>query len=300
MLNRLPSLNALRAFEAAMRCQGLAGAATELAVTASAISHQIKQLEQELGLKLVQREGRRLTLTPAGERLVPGLREAFARIGASVREVQQQEASAPLTVNMFQTFAVNWFLPRLDRFHARHPGIELQLVLATPFVDFARDRVDLAVRLTTECGADHHCQELFRDELTPVCSPAYLERYGPFHSPADLLGQRLLISDSRPADAWRAWFASIGIAAGPLAHAMHLETSHLALQAAANGIGFAICGRRLMQSMMRRGAIVAPFRESVPEHGAFCTVCPEAWASRPKIRLMRQWLQEEVRADALV
>lgn len=297
MLRRLPSLGALRAFEAAMRCQGLSGAAGELAVTPSAISHQIKQLEQELGLKLVRRDGRRLALTEAGERLLPGLQEAFERIGTSVADLQEHASNAPLTISMLQNFAVNWFLPRLDRFHARHPEIEVRLSLDTHYVDFAREEVDMAVRMATECGPGLHGRMLFQDRLTPVCSPAYLTQHGPFASPRDLLGHQLLVSDSRPVDAWTAWFAEAGVAAEPAANALHLETSHLTLQAAANGIGFAICGRRLMQPMIERGAIVAPFAQTIPEHGTFFTVCPAAWANRGKIRLMRAWLHEEADAE---
>lgn len=290
---RMPSLSALRAFEATIRCGGLTEAALELAVTPSAISHQIRQLEHDLGVKLVRRSGRRLALTDSGRRLVPGLHDAFARLYLSIGELHREEQRAPVRISMLQNFAINWFLPRLDRLQQRHPDIEIHLSLSSHYVDFAREEIDMAIRHGAGQWPELHCVHLFQDQLTPVCSPAFLARYGPLAEPSDLIGHRIIVSTSRPHDAWGEWFKAFGIEPPTSMRELRVETSHLALQAAANGIGIAICGRRLMQPMLDRQAVVAPFPLAIPEHGSFFVISPREWTNRPKIRVVRQWLLEE-------
>lgn len=293
MSRRLPSLSALRAFEATIRLKGLAGAAGELGVTPSAVSHQIRQLETELGIKLVRREGRRLALTKAGEQLMPGLQEAFERIATSVGNLKDRETEAPLTIAMLPNFAINWFMPRLERFHARHPEVRVEVTLGTRCVDFGREEVDMAVRLAAEIPSSLSSKVMFRDRLTPVCSPDYAARHGPFRVPAHIEGHPLLVSDGRPVDAWRAWFEAVGLPPDLHAGAFHLASSQLTLQAAANGIGFALCGHRLIEPMVSRGMLVAPFEEAVDEHGTFFVVYPESWANLSRIRKMCTWLLSE-------
>ena len=293
MPRRAPSLGALRAFEAVFRQGSMAGAAEELAVTTSAVSHQVRQLEAEMGVKLVRREGRRVVLTEMGERLFPSLSEAFGALFAAVADVYEQDSAAPLRISMLQTFAVNWFLPRLDRFSAANPGIEVEVSFEPHYVDFARENIDMAIRLSPMDWPDLHEEDLFEDRLTAVCSPAWISRQEPLRSPRCLLKHRLLVSDGRPANAWGEWFAACGIGdPGPL-QTMHLGTTHLALLAAANGIGLAIGGLRLMQPMLERGELVTPFATTVPEHGRFRVVCPRGWENRPKIRKLRHWLARE-------
>ena len=293
MLRRLPSLGALRAFEATIRCGGLAGAAEELAVTPSAVSHQIKQLENELGIKLVRREGRRLVTTHEGELLTPGLQEAFERISTSVAQLKERDASAPLRISMLPNFAINWFLPRLHRFNELNPDIAVEVSMSLECADFARENVDMAIRLARRIDPPLVGHVVFQDQLTPVCSPDFLARHGPFTSPRILRHLQLLVSDGRPADAWGAWFRSLGIFDGLPERMLHLDSSQLALQAAGNGIGIAICGRRLAAPSLQRGTLITPFKESVPEHGTFYSVCPEVWANRPKVHRMRTWMIAE-------
>ncbi|MDN5925874.1 MAG: LysR substrate-binding domain-containing protein [Hyphomicrobiales bacterium] len=196
---------------------------------------------------------------------------------------------------MLQNFSVNWFLPRLRRFNEAFPNVEVRLSFEPHYVDFAREAIDMAVRHSPHDWPDLHCELLFQDQLLPVCSKAYLAAHGPFDKPADLFRHTLLVSDGRPSDAWSEWFRSTGTELGSELATIHVDSSHLAMLAAANGIGFAIAGARLMQPMMRRGELVAPFPMTVPEHGSFFTVCPPGWANRPKIRRMRRWLAEEAR-----
>ncbi len=294
-LHRFPHLNALRAFEAVFRCGGIAQAANELSVTPSAISHQLRQLEADMKVKLVQREGRRVVLSEAGHRLFPSLKEAFRILNACVVEVYEQDTSAPLRVSMLQNFGVNWFFPRLERFQDKHPEIEVEVSFDAHYVDFGRDNVDIAIRHSACSWPDLHCETLFQDSLIATCSQSYLSRHGTFSDPEELLDHTLFVSDGRPADAWNEWFASRNIECQGKFRAIHVSTSHLAMQGAANGVGVAIAGRHLMHEMLQRGALVRIFPYSVPEHGSFYVVCPKDWANRPKIRRFRHWLQEEVR-----
>ena len=293
MHRRLPSLVALRSFEAAMRCDGLAAAARELSVTNSAVSHQIKQLENELGMKLVRREGRRLAMTEAGRCLMPAVQEAFQRISTTVASLQVQATQAPLSIGMVESFAVNWFLPRLHRFRGMNPDIKVRVSIDNRNTGFGGEPVDMAVQIADNCSKDLHWQPLFRDELAPVCSPEYLERHGPLHSPGELLAKQLLVSQPPSAEAWSRWFASVGVRTGELPNVLNLETSQLAVQAAANAIGVAIAGKRLTEPMLRRGSLVHPFGHGIPEQGSFYVVSPHAWSDAPKVRLMRNWLLSE-------
>ncbi len=297
-MRHFPHLSALRAFEAVFRCGGISQAANDLSVTPSAVSHQIRQLESDMKVKLVRREGRRIVLTEAGERLFPPLENAFRLMTAGVTAVYEQDTSAPLRVSMLQNFGVNWFLPRLERFRADLPDIEIEVHFDAHYVDFVRDPVDIAIRHTAHKWPELYCEELFQDQLLTVCSQSYLSRHRKLTDPAQLLDHTLLVSDGRPSDAWAEWFTSLGVDYEGRMRTIHVSTSQLAMQGAANGIGVAIAGRRMMQEMLQRGALVPVFPHTIPEYGSSCIVCPKDWANRPKIRQFRHWLQKEAKRTA--
>lgn len=298
LVHRFPRLSALRAFEAVFRCGGLAKAADDLSVTPSAISHQIRQLEADMNVKLVRREGRRIVLTEVGEKLNPSLREAFNLITAAIADVHEQETSAPLRVSMLQNFGVNWFLPRLSRFKKKYPEIEVEISLDAHYVDFSREPFDISIRHCAHDWPGLHTELLFQDQLMVACSPAFMSAHGPFDKPEQLLEHFLLVSDGRPDDAWEHWFRARGVVMNGGERSIHVSSSQLAIQAAANSIGFAIAGRRIMEAMMQRGALVAALPHTIPEHGSFYIVCPPDWINRPKIRRFRHWLAEEAKTEA--
>lgn len=296
MGRHLPPLGALRAFESAMRHGRLADAAAELHVTPSAVSHQIRGLEADLGLKLVRREGRRLVPTAAGETLLPGLRDGFARIAGAVATLRGLEREGPVTLSVLQTFALHWLVPRLHGFEQRHPGSEVRLSIGSRVVDFARDEVDLAVRHGEGEWPGLRADLLFRDALLPVASPILLSREPPLLAPEHLARHTLLASAARP-DAWPAWLASVGLPDLAGARTQVFESTNLALQAAARGLGVAIAGRRLVRSLVEARWLVAPFRQACRDARAYWVTCPEEWAGLPRIRRLREWLLAEARAE---
>lgn len=249
-----------------------------------------------MDIKLVRREGRRIVLSDAGERLFPALQDSFRHLAAAVADVYEQDTTAPLRVSMIQNFGINWFLPRLEAFRRAHPEIEIEISFDAHYVDFVREAVDVAIRHSPREWPDLHCELLFQDQVMVACSKAFLARHGPFTDPEQLLDHVLFVSDGRPADAWGQWFKSQGIDPKGRMQEIHVSTSHLAMQGAANGTGIAIAGRRNMQQMFQRGALVPIFPHTVPEHGSYFIVCPRDWANRPKIRRFRHWLQDEARA----
>lgn len=250
-----------------------------------------------MDIKLVRREGRRIVLTESGEKLFPALQESFRLLTAAVADVYEQDTSAPLRVSMLQNFGVNWFLPRLESFRAMHPEIDVEVLFDAHYVDFTREDVDIAIRHSHRDWPDLHCELLFQDQIMVACSKAFLAAHGPFENPEQLLDHILFVSDGRPADAWGIWFKDRGIDSTGRIRSIHVSTSHLAIQAAANGIGIAIAGRHIMQQMIRRGALVPIFPYTSPEHGSYYIVCPKDWANRPKIRKFRHWLQDEAKVN---
>lgn len=290
-----PNLAALRAFEAVVRHQGLSGAARELSVTPSAISHRLRQLEVELGIELFRMNGRRLSLTPAGEKLVDPLSEGFDTILRAVARARKVDSDRPLVISMLHNIAVNWFLPRLPQFIALHPEIDVQLLLTAEFLDFSQDTADMAIRYCPTPWPDVYSELLLEDQLTPLCSPDLLERHGPFTSPAILADLPLITSSTRLTDDWRMWFRKIGMDnMRPQRRSVVVDSTHLAMQAAANGLGVAIAGLSLAEPMLSRRTLVAPFTETVAERGKYYIVCPKDMYNRDKIRQMRRWLRSEI------
>jgi len=298
---RLPPLNGLRAFEAAARHGSFSRAAGELNVTQAAVSHQIKGLEERLGLPLFRRLNRALLLTEAGQRLFPAAREAFDRIAAATAELQALDQSGALTVTALPSFAAKWLVPRLDHFHGRHPEIELRLMATERLVDFAREDVDVGIRFGSGAWPGVHAVYVADDSVTPVCAPALASRLA---TPADLAGMTLLHEDMRPFHVpdWPAWLAAAGVGGiggrrGPM-----FSHSHILLQAAMDGQGVALAQLVLAADDLAAGRLVAPFPLRLPVGWGYYVVCLATAADRPKIKAFRDWLIAEMalaRAAAL-
>jgi LysR family glycine cleavage system transcriptional activator len=291
---KIPNLAALRAFEAVVRHKGLTGAADELSVTPSAISHRLRQLETDVGIKLFTLNGRRLALTTAGEELVFPLSDAFEKIRRAVADTRRLDANRPLMITMLHNIAVNWFLPRLPEFSKLHPDIEVRLFLTAEFIDFSLESADMAIRYSTSPWPDLHCETLLEDRLTPLCSPEFLNQHGPLTSPDDLKSLPLIASSTRLTDDWGSWFRMTGHAPSTSnRQRVIVDSTHLSMQAAANGLGVAIAGLALANPMISRNALVAPYTESVAERGTYYIVCPEDWRHQKKIKRMRNWLMSQ-------
>src|SRR3954469_12486819 len=210
MRQRLPSLNALKAFEAAARHESFTRAAEELFVTQGAVSHQVKALEVELGIKLFNRERQRLIITEAGREYLTVLRDALDRIALGTERLVQRQTSGVLTVSTSPDFAAKWLVNRLGRFAEAHPSIDLRVSATMHHIDFVREEVDVAVRHGDGNWSGLDAVRLCTEQLFPVCSPKLLSGRNRIAKPSDLLKSPLLhLDDSK---AWSQWFDAAGIA----------------------------------------------------------------------------------------
>ncbi len=290
---RLPPLNALRAFEAAGRHLSFTLAAEELCVTLSAVSHQIRQLEESLGVAVFHRTGRGLRLTEDGAAILDGISDGFDRMAAAIARLDARQRQGVITVSMLSTFAMRWFIPRLPRFQAAYPDIDIRISTALRPVDLEREGVDCAIRFGQGAWPGLHATRLFGERLTPVCAPSLLRGPHPLASPADLAHHRLLHSQNR-ADDWRVWLHSAGMldqvdpTAGPM-----FETRSFAIQAAIEGLGVAIMDPPLVAEEVAAGRLVQPFAMTIPLSGAYFFVCPEAQTDVPRLAAFRTWLVQE-------
>jgi LysR family glycine cleavage system transcriptional activator len=295
MSRSLLPLNGLKAFEVAARHMNFTRAAAELAVTQSAVSHQIRGLEARLGLKLFRRLGASaLVLTDAGQLLLPVVRDAFDRLTEGVeRVVQRESAGGTLTVSVSPYFAGKWLMPRIGRFLSSHPELSLRVSASQYGVDFDREQVDAAIRHGLGLWQGLKADRLFTDPVYPVCSPALLAGAHPLDHPG-ALAHHLLIEDPRHGY-WESWLRAVGLAelAGKRSRRLVVDDIGLVLQAAIAGQGVGMGRTSLVADDLASGRLARPFAEVIPGDNAYYFVYPEAAAERPKIAKLSAWLMEE-------
>ena len=293
---RLPPLNALRAFEAAARHLSFTRAADELAVTQAAVSHQVKTLEDWLGLKLFQRENRTIYLTRQGQAYLPAVRHALDTLAEATRRLMEVDALGPLTVSVLPSFAAKWLLPRLRGFRARHPEIDVRISTTDYMADFARDDVDLAVRMGRGEWPGVTAIKFLEEDLFPVCSPALLEGPHPLRRPEDLRYHTLLHDDMR--QDWRTWFLAAGVEGVDPTRGPGYSDSSMVIQAAVEGQGVALGRSALAAGDLASGRLVKPFEVALPANFAYYIVYPPAAAEQPKVKAFADWLIETAAADS--
>jgi LysR family glycine cleavage system transcriptional activator len=287
MARSLPPLGGLRAFEAAARHGSFVVAAAELGVTPGAISQQVKGLEQHLGIALFERRPQSLTLTAAGRLYAAPLTDAFEAIALATRRLAGAQRRTAVTVSMPALFAVGWLLPRLERFHATHPAIELRLRSSSREAQPGTDGVDAAIRHGRAGWGAASCIYLFNDALVPVCSPSY----GPTRLPP-LAGHTLLVAETAP-DAWPDWRTAAGVE-DESARTLVLGDDGLVIQAALNGLGVGLVDRRLAGEPLRDGRLVAAADLPPLIRGtAWYLVAPADRAGDPPVAALAQWLLAE-------
>lgn len=300
MARSLPPLNAVRAFEASARHLSFTKAAEELFVTPAAVSQQIKILEEFLGVRLFRRLNRTLALTEAGAALLPGLTEGLDAVAAAVRRVRALERGGRLNVSTSTVFAAKWLVPRLDRFHAAHPEIEVRISATAQLVDFARDEVDVALRYGRGQYPGLASEWLLCDRVFPVCSPKLLQGPHPLRTPADLRHHQLLhdgmqrIDDTMPD--WRMWLKAAGVEDVDPGHGLTLEPWNIVLEAAIEGQGVALGRSAIVAADIAAGRLVRPFDLSFPVEFAYWLVYPPEALSRPKVKAFRDWIVGEAEA----
>ena len=292
----LPPLNALRSFEAAARHQSFTRAADELCVTQGAVSHQVKALEAELGLKLSNRERQGLAITDAGHDYLAEVRDAFDRIALGTDRLLQRLHSGVITVSMSPDFAAKWLVGRLGRFAEAYPDIELKVSATIHHCDFAREDVDLAIRHGAGNWAGLDAVNLCSEELFPVCGPTLLGSQRRIHCPEDVLQFPLLhLNDRRD---WSRWLEAAGASGEGLLHGPILNHASMLIDAAINGQGITLARTALVAADLINGRLVRPFQTTLPLKNTYWIVCPKATSALPKIAAFRGWLLAEAAADA--
>ena len=290
MTARLPSLNGLRAFEAAARHLSFTNAAAELNVTQTAISHQIRRLEEELGLRLFIRQNRTLALTPQAIDYLPGVRAAFLDLRHATERLLGNDGNKVLTISTLTSLAAKWLLPRLTDFQNTHPDIDVRITTTTNLVDFRKDDVDAAIRYGRGQWPGVRADWLMAEELFPVCSPALMTGNRALKSPEDLASHTLLHTSGYNED-WRLWLTAAGLP-GEISTSPGLtfDLIFMTVQAAIDGLGIAIGRTAFVETDIAKGRLVVPFGIALPSDIGFYLVSPPATANTPKIAAFRKWL----------
>ncbi len=296
-MHRLPPLNAIRAFEAAARHLNFNRAAAELHVTPSAVSHQLRRLEDFLGKRLFLRQGRQVALTPEGQNYLLAVHDALDRIGTATLRVATVQAASVLTLNVAPSFASPWLVTRLAGFQLAHPEIEVRLIASLDLVDFAHSDVDVAIRFGLGRWPGLRSHRLFGEELVPVANPALCKGPGALRRPDDLRKATLLHVLPRMG-LWRMWLTTFGVDGIDAERGPKFHTTPLALEAAMAGQGVAIADRRLIAEHLKRKQLVAPFDVTLPSASAYYFVYPRERADNPLIVAFRDWLLREIKTPS--
>lgn len=313
MTHRLPPLNSLRAFEAAARLLSFKEAAAELAVTPTAVSHQIKLLEEFLDLPLFRRLTRALELTADGAAMLPRVQEGFASLAAAIEATRRKETGGIVSICAPPSFAAHWLVPRLRNFSRLHPDIDLRLSSSLATVD-SRDRsaagdsagepkYDLTIRFGRGHYPGNTVERLFSPSYVVVCNPALLAGEHPLREPRDLLWHSLIHDatipelDDRPG--WNQWLTLAGIAEiEAQLRGVHFEDAALALAAATAGHGVALAAHPLVSADIAEGRLVMPFPQAIPSRYAYYATIPDSRGMRPTVLALRAWLLREAARES--
>lgn len=289
MSKRLPPLNALRVFDSAARHLSFTKAAEELFVTQAAVSHQIKTLEEFLGLKLFRRRNRSLLLTEEGQSYYLDIKEIFSSINEATRKLLARSAKGALTVSLSPSFAIQWLVPRLSGFNQAYPGIDVRIQAVDREEDKLADDVDVAIFYGRGNWTGLRTDRLYAEYLIPVCAPSLLTGEKPLKTPSDLIYHTLLHDTSRRD--WQAYVRQleiqnqINVQQGPI-----FSHSSMVIQVAVHGQGVALVNNVMARSEIESGRLVRPFQDVLVSKNAFYLVCQDSQAELGKIAAFRQWI----------
>lgn len=289
-VSRLP-LNALRAFEAAARLGSLTKAGWELRVGQTAISHQIKLLEKDLGFPLFDRLPRGIALTEEAQALLPVLTDALSRISDKMHQLRAGGTAEIVTIGVVSSFALGWLLPRLQDFTTRHPHIEVRIKTNNNRADTLLDGLDLFIRFGDGAWHGTEAVRLASAPLTPVCNPLLAASIS---VPGDLLGRHLLRSYRQ--DEWPLWFRAVGLTP-PVARGWIFDSSLALVEAAAQGLGLALVPAAMFKRDIESGRIVQPFDLGVTT-GAYWLTRLKSRPETGAVRVFKKWIIEEIDPDA--
>ena len=300
-MHRLPPLNALKAFEVAGRHMSFSRAAEELHVTPAAISHQIKALETDLGVKLFRRLNRSLQLTEAGQACLPGLRSAFETMASAVGRVRDKEDWNILTISAPPAFGARWLVPRIVDFRTANPQIQVRIDPAIRSMDPVRDSVDVAIEFSqghySGRSVQRSAQRLFGQDVFPVCSPELLDGKNPLTTPDDLRGHTLIHFDAPMDDPgwpnWETWLRANNVDRLDPNKGPHFTSPNFTTQALLAGHGVALMAELVVESELASGTLVKPFDISYPGDLSYWALATSVASEDDPVTLFWNWLTRE-------
>jgi LysR family glycine cleavage system transcriptional activator len=295
MMNRLPPLTALKSFTAAARLGSFQAASIELFVTPSAVSHQVKSLEEFLGIELFIRRTRRISLTAAGEDYYQSIQEALYEIDRSTQKLISTHQAGQLHLSLAPAFLTRWLLPRISSFYEAQPDIQIEMSAASGLIDFDRDETDMAVYFGNGEWAGIEVQLLRHYQQVPVCNPELLNGKE-INSPSDLLNYTLLHIPKRK-DEWERWFAQVGTAYKESKRGLYLSSGSLTTSAAINGLGFALADIGFVSEEIANGKLVAPLDEFLITEKSFYLVHQKKRALTYPMKAFQSWVTNEMIKD---
>ncbi len=293
---QFPRLAGLVAFEAAARHRSFTTAASELKVTQSAVSQQVRSLEQELGVTLFFRSNRGLSLSDQGKLLYRSVRSGFECVAAGVDEIRAARKPA-VAIGTTTAIATFWLVPRLQEFRRRHPEIDVSITAGELGFDVVADSVDVGIVFGRGVWPGFRASRLQEGDVFPVCSPSYLKGRPPLSEPRDLLDETLLMleHDRATVTSWALWFAHHGVR-GHRHSCIRFNHLSLLLQAACEGQGVALGWTLLTDALLKQGTLIRPLQGAIQTQGAYYVVVAER-EKREEVRLFEAWVLDQFRAS---
>ncbi|WP_064608017.1 LysR substrate-binding domain-containing protein [Photobacterium sp. J15] len=298
----------MHTFSVAAKFLSFTKAAEELCLTQGAVSQRIKKLEEQLGFKLFVRLTRRLELTPEGERMLATLNASFDRIFAEMEDIRFNELRGELYIGVAPTFGQAWLLPRLSKFQALYPSLNVKIRVKASRLDFQNEPVDLAIYYGDAHHSDFYCKRLFDEKLTPVCSPDYAEKLGLLHNSngdedsvlpellQSKLSQACFIHCTESLDAispnheWQQWLEGVDVEIDTSQQQYVFNHAEMAISAARQSMGIAMGRYELVRHYIEQGELVAPFK-AINTGLGYDLICPKGLEKRPRFEAFANWIQ---------
>ena len=296
MRRPLPPLNALRAFEATARNLSFSKAAQELHVTPAALSHQIRGLEEQLGLKLFHRRARAIELTDAGRLIYPGIHTGFETIREAVERLDRSYHDRVLVVSSTPGLTAKWLVPRLYKFLSLHPEVETRITASVAYANFTTDDVNIGIRLSSGVHPDLYVEKLSDEWLLPLCSPRLLDGEHPLQRPQDLKHFPLIQVDLPGiVPTWSDWMRMAGVEGIDSTRGLRLNVADHALDAASEGMGVVLAYKMVASRDIALKRLVVPFGPEIQLPGrAYYFVCAKGQETRAPIKAFRDWVFAEM------
>ena len=302
MRRPMPPLNALKAFEATARHLSFTKAAAELHVTPAALSHQIRGLEDLLGLKLFFRRARAIELTDAARLIYPGIQTGFESLRQAVERLEPSRQDRVLVVSATPGLTAKWLAPKLYRFLAKHPEIDTRISASSAYVNFTADGVDVGIRLSSGNHPEFYVEKLSDEWLLPLCSPKLLDGAHPLRSPKDLVHFTLIQVDlPGVVPTWSDWFQMAGVDGIDSTRGLRLNVADHALDAASESAGVVLAYKLVASRDIDLGRLIVPFGPEIPLPGrSYFFVCQKGHEKRAPVKAFRDWIFAEIEETAAI